>query len=390
MHVDARRPAQHGLDERAAEAHAQARAPALADHDLRDVLGLRLADDLCGGVLRAAAQVDAAERVRQGLRIRQHACSIGIGATVLGLHREHVQLRVAAPSKARAGADELGVGVAPPAGRHEHTLARPQARGGAVELGRRDLRELVQDEGPQRREVADREEAVERLVDALGAVDQAARDALAQRCRAQVDELDLVGLVQQAVGERLSHLDARQRADAAAEALEVLDVDRRPDVDAMCQQGVDVVVALGPRRVRRVRVGELVDDRDARPALDQPVDVGLRLGPAARSVAHDRRVLEAARALLGRDAAVRLEVADHDVGALLGGQARVAEHLVGLADAGGRAQVDAQESARSLQGGRHVPSLGIARPASAVFRRPSDVRDRPLERLHARGVRWTA
>ena len=218
--------------------------------------------------------------------------------------------------------------------------------------------ELVQDERTQRREVLHREEAVERLVDAVGAVHEAARDALAQRRRAQVDELDLVGLVQQPVRERLAHLDAGQRADAAAEALEVLDVDRRPDVDAALQEEIDVVVALGPRRAGRVGVRELVDDRDARPALDQPVDVGLRLGPAARPVVHDGRVLEAARPLLGRDAPVRLEVADHDVGALLRGQARVAEHLVGLADAGGRAQVDAQESARSLQGGRHAPSLG--------------------------------
>ena len=87
-----------------------------------------------------------------------------------------------------------------------------------------------------------------------------------------------------------------------------------------------------------------------------------RLGPAARAEAQERRALEPARALLGGDAPVRLEVADHEVGALLGGQPRVAEHLVGLADAGGRAEVEAQESAQ-LRGGGHGPSVGRARGA---------------------------
>ena len=227
-------------------------------------------------------------------------------------------------------------------------------------------RELVQNERPQRREVADREKAVEGLVDSLGAVDQAARDALAQRCRAQVDELDLVGLVQQAVGERLSHLDARQRADAAAEALEVLDVDGRPrrrcHVPAACRRRRSAWAAARP--AGSVCASSSTIATLGRRSISQSTSgsVSARLPDP---VAHDRRVLEAARALLGRDAAVRLEVADHDVGSLLGGQARVAEHLVGLADAGGRAQVDAKESARSLQGGRHVPSLGIARAAAA-------------------------
>ena len=71
---------------------------------------------------------------------------------------------------------------------------------------------------------------------------------------------------------------------------------------------------------------------------------------------------------------MRLEVADHEVGALLGGQPRVAEHLVGLADAGGRAEVEAQESAQTGRGG-HASSVGRAArrdlgPFTPFFRRP--------------------
>ena len=225
----------------------------------------------------------------------------------------------------------------------------------------------MQDERAQRRQVLDREEALERGVDAVGRVHEAAADALAQRARAEVDEADLVRLVQPAVGEGLAHLDAGERADAAVEALEVLDVDGRPDVDAVVEEQRHVVVALAARGAGGIRVRQLVDDRDARPALEQPVVVGLALGPAARAVAHERRALEAPCALLGRHAPVRLEVADHEIGALLGGQAGIAEHLVGLAHAGCRAEVEAQESAQVGRGG-HASSVGRARgsnPASS-------------------------
>ena len=140
----------------------------------------------------------------------------------------------------------------------------------------------------------------------------------------------------------------------------MLDVDRRPDVDAVVEQHADVLVALVAHRTGCVRVRQFVDDRDARAALDQPVDVDLRLGPATRAEAQERRALEPARALLGGDPPVRLEVADDEVGALVGGQTSVAEHLVGLADACGRAEVEAQKSAQ-LRGGGHGPSVGRAR-----------------------------
>ena len=156
------------------------------------------------------------------------------------------------------------------------------------------------------REVLDREEAGQRLVDAVGAVDQAARDALAQRTGAEVDEPDLVGLVQDAVGERLAHLDAGQRLHALPQALDVLDVDRRPDVDAPVEQPLDVLVALGARRAGGVGVGELVDQRDGRAALEQPLEVGLGLGPAAlagtRSSARARGRARAPRSGRGRAA----------------------------------------------------------------------------------------
>ena len=97
----------------------------------------------------------------------------------------------------------------------------------------------------------------------------------------------------------------------------MLDVDGRPHVDAAVEQALDVLVALRPLRAARVRVGELVHDRDRRAALEQPLDVRLGLGAAplgSRAVGARSSV---ARAFLGGRAAVRLDVADDDVDALL-------------------------------------------------------------------------
>ena len=224
---------------------------------------------------RERVSASASARTRGGL---------GVDAAVLRLDAEHVELRVAATRQARAGADEIGVGVAAAADGDQDALDRPRSGRRALELGGGDLGQLVQHEGAQRGQVLDREEALERRVDAVGRIHEPARDALAQRARAEIDEPDLVGLVEPAVGERLAHVDAGQRADAAVEALEVLDVDGRPDVDAVLEQERDVVVALAPGGARGVGVGELVDDRDARAALEQPVDSRARSRLVRRSL----------------------------------------------------------------------------------------------------------
>ena len=53
---------------------------------------------------------------------------------------------------------------------------------------------------------------------------------------------------------------------------------------------------------------------------------------------------------------MRLEVADHEIDALVRREPRIAEHLVGLAHARGRAQVDAQLAAPA-SGDVHEASL---------------------------------
>ena len=87
-------------------------------------------------------------------------------------------------------------------------------------------------------------------------------------------------------------------ATASDDALEVLDVHRRHDVDAGIADDLDVLPALVARRPRHVRVGELVDQRDRRLAREDRVGVHLLdddaavLDPAAR---HDLEAVEQAR-----------------------------------------------------------------------------------------------
>ena len=124
------------------------------------------------------------------------------------------------------------------------------------------LGELAQDELAERGQVLEPEEVLERRVDARRRVDLAVAEPLLERLGREVDEHDLVGLVEDPVGERLAHANAGQLEDLVVEALEVLDVDRRGDVDPGREDLVDVLVALAVARLGQVRVGELVDERE--------------------------------------------------------------------------------------------------------------------------------
>ena len=93
---------------------------------------------------------------------------------------------------------------------------------------------------------------------------------LPERHRRQVDELELVGAADDLVGDRLALLDAGDLLDDVVQRLEVLDVQRRDDVDAGLEQLLDVLPALLVARAGDVRVRELVDERDLRAAARAP------------------------------------------------------------------------------------------------------------------------
>ena len=141
--------------------------------------------------------------------------------------------------------------------------------------------DLAQRELAQRGQPVGAEEVLQRDAGALGRVDLPGPEPLLERLRRQVDEHDLVGLVEDPVGKRLPDADVGQLGDRVVQALEVLDVDGRDHVDPRVEHLVDVLVALLVARLRRVRVRELVDQRQLRRAADHRVDVHLlQLEPA--------------------------------------------------------------------------------------------------------------
>ena len=129
------------------------------------------------------------------------------------------------------------------------------------------VRHPAQRELAQRDQVALAEETVDRARAFVRHVDLAGLQTREQLVGRQVDELDLVGLVEHAVGHRLAQTHAGDLRDDVVQALEVL------DVDASCRRRCPRRAA--PRRPASasdawrgspptVRVRELVDEQDRR------------------------------------------------------------------------------------------------------------------------------
>ena len=149
------------------------------------------------------------------------------------------------------------------------------------------------------------------------------------------------------VGDRLLLLDAGDPLDDVVHRLEVLDVERRDDVDAGVEELLDVLPALLVPRARDVGVGELVDERELGLAGEDRVDVHLLERRAAVARSCVRGTTSRSRDLRGR---VRAPVGLDETRRRRRCRARAApalvEHGEGLADAGRGAEVDAELAAR--------------------------------------------
>src|SRR5260221_13039650 len=166
--------------------------------------------------------------------------------------------------------------------------------------------------------------------------------------RRGTDQLDLVTLATDPGRHAFAHPGRRHVPDLVGDALEVLDVDGGDDVESGGEDIHDILPALvEPAGSRNVRVGELVDESDLWPSAEHGVEVHLL--QAASPVVHHLPGddLEAVDQLLGEPPPVALDEPDDHVGAPPPAALALIEHRVGLADARGRAQVDA-EMARLL------------------------------------------
>src|SRR5205814_365936 len=92
----------------------------------------------------------------------------------------------------------------------------------------------------------------------------------------KIDDLDVVCLVENAIGDRFAHADPGDPGDDVVEALDVLNVEGCEDIDARGDQLLDVEIALGMPAAGVVGVSELVDDNQLRTPLEYCVQIHFR------------------------------------------------------------------------------------------------------------------
>ena len=355
-----------------------------ADDDARRVARARVGENLLGDVPAAERDRDAAELFGEP-QGAQDPVALGVGQALqarrLDVHRRPVALHPRGDARARtdgalrvrsgADADHDPLGDRP---RRLDALVGPVLAHLPVDA----LRGAAQRHLAERDQVALAEEVLQRARRRLGHVDLAFVQALDQLVRREVDELHLVRVVEHVVGHRLPDADAGDLADDVVEALEMLDVHRRVDVDAGVQELLDVLPALGVARTGRVGVGELVDDDQAGFAREGGVEVELLQLHAAVGDALARQDLQPLEERRGLLPPVGLDQADDDVDALVALLARGREHRVGLADAGAGAEEDPQLAALlrpllALNAGEELVGVG----AFVLHRRRAAARAAP-------------
>ncbi len=276
-------------------------AAAHPDDDLRRVDAAGVVEDRLGDVGARDVLELGAEVARQPAQARQGG-RVGGGQTLGRLDVAGDEVATGRPRRDAGAAPEQRLAAGATRERDDDPFpSRPLVADALV--GPVALERLVDAVGEpqerdlaQGREVADPEVVRQGGVDLVGSVDVAVRHPATQGLGRHVDDLHLVRPTHDLVGHRLLLPYAGDRLDDVVERLEVLDVDRRDDVDAGLEDLLDVLPALlvsppdacpAPPPVAgggagHVGVGELVDEHDVGTAGQDGVDVELGQGRLPR------------------------------------------------------------------------------------------------------------
>ena len=193
-------------------------------------------------------------------------------------------------------------------------------------------------------------------------IDLAVLQPLQQVFRRQVHQLDIVGAVENGIGHRLAHPHMGDLGHHIVQAFDVLDIEGGIDVDPRRQQLFDIQIALGMAAARGIVVRQLVHQHQARPALQDGVQIHLRQHPALVGHALLGNGLDALGEKIGLDPAMGFHHADHRIHAFQLAAAGLHQHLIGLADARRRAQENLQPATPGLP---RFFQQGVRRGASA-------------------------
>ncbi len=347
-----------------------ARAARFRDHDVGEVVGASVFDEALRRVGGRHGDGRAAQPLGQPQTVGD-AVALGLAEPLrpcrLDMDRGPARTQ---PVGEAAGIAHHRVAARLHADAHQHALARGP---GALDrmsahigdhLLVNPLRGAAQSELAQRGEVAVLEIILHRALGLLRQIDLAVLEALDQVLGREIDHLDIVGVIDDGIGHGLAHPDAGDLGHHVVQALDMLDVERRVDIDAGVEQFLDVEITLRLAPARRVGMLELVDHHEPRPAREDRVEIHL-VEPAAFIVdVPARQHLEPGEQRLGLLPAMRLDDADGDVDALALLGLRGLQHLVGLADAGRGAEKDLEPAAPlaprfAQQGFRRRPLIGV-------------------------------
>jgi hypothetical protein len=133
--------------------------------------------------------------------------------------------------------------------------------------------------GPAQRELAQRgqirrrEEVFKRAFRLFGNVDLAFLEPFDQVVGRKVNQFDRVGPIEYRVGNGFAHANVGYLCNDVVQAFNVLDIDRRIDVDPVVPQFLDVQITLWMPAAFGVGVREFVDEHDLWPPRQNGVEV---------------------------------------------------------------------------------------------------------------------
>ena len=307
MNADASGLAHDLVRQRSAQQAFEPTRPRPADDDLRDVL------PECEAVY-FARQIASAQPRRfsaQSLRQRQRVVDPFERIRVMRLARRNREMdrdpaRIQSSRQARrdphnslrlgvgADADEQALGRRPwpfdgvLAQKTHHLIVDP--------LGRAPQRKLSQCS-----QIAWLQEVLFRPFGIFRQIDLSLLEPLDEFVRSDVDDYDIVGLLDDRVRNEFADFDSGNGGNHIGQALHMLDVHRRPDMDAGLEQLLDILIALGMTAVGCIGMGQFVDDDQRRTSLERSIDVELlaACGPCRRSLCagapRDRRAGQPSR-----------------------------------------------------------------------------------------------
>lgn len=125
----------------------------------------------------------------------------------------------------------------------------------------------------QRHQVFRSEKMLLRLTDAAGGIDFARSQPFEQIRYFDVDQLDLVGQIEHIVGHPFAHQHAGQGSDLVVQAFQMLDIERRIDINAVGEQFLYVPAAFGMAAAGRVGVRQLVDQCQLRHPFNDGIQI---------------------------------------------------------------------------------------------------------------------